>query len=595
VSMNSLADDSRPLLDIDERAPEPDVARLYAGANAGASAEPSYRVLATSLVATATVLRYLSVARLPLGNGEAYYFTWSRFLDWSYYDHPPLVAWMVRLTTLLGTSPATVRLGPILASGAFGLLFYRLAERLLRPRAALFALIVVTALPVFLASSFIVNPEAPLAPLWVAFLLVLESMRRRDNDKLPLLAGALLGLAFLAKYTAILLVPATFLYLIAAAPMRRWLRRPSFYAGGAVALAVAFPVLWWNETHGWASVRLHLAERAGVAAPVAGENTVNQLVAVSSSSGTGWLESVGRLLVGQTMSYSPLLAPLLVLGLVWAAREMWKRDEGGLDSVNVDGASRRGAGLFLSAFSWPVLLPLLGAMTVLKDAEQHWTMMGFVPAAIGAGHIIDMAWPVRAPSRESRPLRSRRLRSLFPVRPVLNIVASPLCIRALFVGGAALSAVVFLVVHVHARSTALLRLIPAGQYDPRADMVNELVGWDQVRASVAQASTGRNVVLASNHYSLCGRLFFETADAPAVYCPTARRSAFDFFERHSPPADATVLALTTDIHPEMPAGLEGRSCNAAESIDIERGGRRVARYFLRTCEPLVSPELRASR
>ena len=33
---------------------------------------------------------------LPLGNGEAYYYSWSRFLDWSYYDHPPLVAWMVR-------------------------------------------------------------------------------------------------------------------------------------------------------------------------------------------------------------------------------------------------------------------------------------------------------------------------------------------------------------------------------------------------------------------------------------------------------------------------------------------------------------------
>ena len=38
---------------------------------------------------------------LPLGNGEAYYYSWSRFLDWSYYDHPPLIAWMVRLTTAL--------------------------------------------------------------------------------------------------------------------------------------------------------------------------------------------------------------------------------------------------------------------------------------------------------------------------------------------------------------------------------------------------------------------------------------------------------------------------------------------------------------
>src|ERR1019366_7012902 len=120
------------------------------------------------------------IARLPMGNGEAYYFSWSRFLGWSYYDHPPLLAWIIRVTTALGTSPATVRLGPVLAAGAFGYLFYRLAERMFRPRAAFFALVIVTALPVFLFSSFVVNPEAPLAPLWVAFLLTIDGMRNPD-------------------------------------------------------------------------------------------------------------------------------------------------------------------------------------------------------------------------------------------------------------------------------------------------------------------------------------------------------------------------------------------------------------------------------
>jgi hypothetical protein len=556
--MTTLAEDSRPLLDISARESDPGI---------GETAEPSYRALATTTVAVATVLRFLSVAGLPLGNGEAYYFTWSRFPSWSYYDHPPLIAWMVRFTTALSISPATVRLGPILAAGAFGLLFHRLAERLLRPRAAFFALLVVTALPVFLASSFIVNPEAPLAPLWLAFLLAVESMRRRDEAYWPLVAGALLGFAFLAKYTAVLLVPATLLYVVASPPMRRWLRRPTFYAGGAVALAVVSPVLWWNQAHGWASVHHHMAERASVGVPVAGENTINHLVALSSTGGTSLVESIGRLLVGQAMAYSPLLAPLLVLALFWALRGAVKRED---------------RELFLSAFTWPVLLPLLAAMTVLKDAEQHWTMMAFIPAAIGAGHIVDLAWSFRS-------------RSLFAGRPLFNVLAGAKYIRGLFVGGVALSGVLFLAAHVHARTTVLLRLIPADRYDPRADMVNELVGWDQVRASVAQAATAHNVVLASNHYSLCGRLLFETGDVPAVYCPTANRSAFDFFDRREPPADATVLALTTDIHPELPLGLEGRTCNAAEPIDIDRGGRHVARYFLRTCDPVAPAELRASR
>ncbi|HEX3345715.1 MAG TPA: glycosyltransferase family 39 protein [Polyangiaceae bacterium] len=536
----------------DESSPLLDVHVLPADGRADARALPSYRVLAMAWVAVATLIRLVCVAPLPISNGEAYYASWSRFLDWSYYDHPGLVAWMVRATTVLGSSPAAIRLGPILAAGAFGLLFYRLAERLFRPRAAFFALVLVTALPVFLASSFVLNPEAPLAPLWVGFLCVLEGMRKRDGWHRPLLAGLLLGLAFLAKYTAVLLVPAAILYVAASAPTRRWLRRPSFYAGGAVALVVALPVLLWNQARGWPSLRLHFVERATAALPVAGENRINQLVAVSSTSGGGHLESFLRVLVGQLMSYSPLLAPLLVMALVRALRRSRRDDRD----------------LFVTAFSWPVLLPLLFAMTRFQDAEQHWTMMAMVPAVLAAGHYGDEAWS-----------RSKRL-------------------RGVALAGIALSGVAFLVGNVHARSTALLRLIPADHYDARADMINELIGWDEVRASVSRAATAApgSVVLASNHYSLCGRLMFEMGDAPPVYCPSARRSAYDFFDRRDPPADATVIALTTDIHGELPAGLENRACTVADTVDIERGGRQVARYFVQTCPPApVDSERRASR
>ena len=203
----------------------------------------NYRLLAVTWVAVATIVRFAGVARLPLANGEAYYASWSRFPDWSYYDHPPLVAWMVHLTTMLGVSSATIRLGPVLCAAAFGLLFYRLAERFFGPRAAFLSLILLTGIPVYLVSSFVLNPEAPLAPLWVGYLLVLEGMRERDEAYRPLLAGALLGFAFLAKYTAVLLVPTTFLYLAFSAPSRRWLRRPSLYAGGAFALVLSLPVL----------------------------------------------------------------------------------------------------------------------------------------------------------------------------------------------------------------------------------------------------------------------------------------------------------------------------------------------------------------
>ncbi len=508
-------------------------------------AQPNYRRLAWSWVAAVTVARLLCIARLPLGNGEAYYYSWSRFLDWSYYDHPPLVAWMVRVTTLFGAWPAAVHLGPVICSGVFGLLFYRLAERLVPERAALLALIVVTALPVFLASSFIVNPEAPLAPLWVAFLIAVLTMRDHDEPYRPLLAGVWLGLAFLAKYTAVLLAPALLIYVAASPPMRRWLRRPSFYAGGLTALFLALPVIIWNAVRGWPSLRLHFVERATVSVPVAGENTVNQLVAISSSDGSGFLQGVARVAIGQAMSYSPLLAPFLVLGLVRALRRARTDDRA----------------LFLTAFSWPVLVPLLAAMVAVKDAEQHWTMVAFIPAAIAAGWVIDDAWA-----------KSGRL-------PVLASA------------GFVLSGLAFLAANVHAHSTVILGLIPSDKYDPRADIINELSGWDQVSAAMARAAgraTGP-VVLASNHYSLCGRLLFETHDTPPIYCPTARRSAFTFFDRQEPPPEATVVVLTSDIHDELPPGLAGRVCSPVDAVLVARAGRPVARYFIHSCAPAPLP------
>ncbi len=184
-------------------------------------------------------------------------------------------------------------------------------------------------------------------------------------------------------------------------------------------------------------------------------------------------------------------------------------------------------------------------------------MVAFVPAAVAAGRSIDDAW-----TKASRP-------------PVLASL------------GVALSGLAFVVGNVHAHSTLLLDIIPAAAYDPRADMINELSGWDQVSGAVKQAARGASgrVVLASNHYSLCGRLLFETNDSPPTYCPTARRSAFAFFGRQDPPGDATVVTLTSDIHQELPAGLEGRDCSVVDTVPVERGGRTVARYFVRSCQP----------
>ncbi len=514
---------------------------------AALAASPSdlnFRTLASAWVLAVTALRLVWITALPLGNGEAYYVSWSRFLDWSYYDHPPLVAWLERLCAVLGSSAVAVRLGPVCCAALFGLLLYRLGERLAGPRAAFFALVVVTALPVFMVSSFVINPEAPLAPLWVATLLAIEGMREGDEPWRPMLAGALLGLAFLAKYTALLLVPSALAYLALSPRSRRWLGRPSLYVGGLVALAVAMPVLAWNQARGWPTLHLHLLERNQAAAPVPGDNAFNDLVSTAAAGGSDLWPRLVRAVVGQLLWYSPLLEPLLLLGLC----------------VSAVRARRSDGDLFLAVFGFGALVPLFVALVHVKDSEQHWTMVATMIEAIALGKLAD----------ELRP-RSRLFRWMLG-------------------GGLVLGGLLHLLLTIHIHTTALIRAIPERWYEPRADIINELIGWDQVHAAVDRAveATPGPVVLAGIQYALCGRLVFEMDDRPQVYCVTARRSEFDFLGRRHPPANATVIAVTNDARQILPAELADRGCSVADRVPITRGGRDVASYVLHRCPPLAA-------
>src|SRR5580658_5262223 len=62
-------------------------------------------------VATIACFRLLIIATTGLSDTESYYYMWSRFPDWSYYDHPPMVAWLTALTTLGAHSAFSARIG----------------------------------------------------------------------------------------------------------------------------------------------------------------------------------------------------------------------------------------------------------------------------------------------------------------------------------------------------------------------------------------------------------------------------------------------------------------------------------------------------
>jgi dolichol-phosphate mannosyltransferase len=207
--------------------------------------------LALIIVAGFTALRAALAAQLPVISSEAYYWLWSRELAWGYYDHPPIVALVMRLgSPWLDYSPLGVRLGHLLLSALGSLLFYALCLRLVRPRAALACLVVLGFAPLWLPFGVLGTPDGPLLFFWVLALFLFHHAWSRDRLGLWLAAGASTGLTILSKYNGFLLLPTFFGILLLSARGRRQLLSPRPYLALLIALLVFAPNLIWNAQHG---------------------------------------------------------------------------------------------------------------------------------------------------------------------------------------------------------------------------------------------------------------------------------------------------------------------------------------------------------
>ena len=223
------------------------------------------------IIILTTVIKGLFAAPLYLLDDEAYYWVWSRNLSLSYFDHPPMIALFIRLSTLFfGNTMFGIRALGALSTGIsiwFGLdLTYRIYrdKKVLWNAVWLYILI----LP-FFAAGTIMTPDTPML-LFIA--LALWSFYRAAfelENNYWWVCGIAFGLALLSKYTAFLWLGSVFLLLIIDPQLRRHLRKATPWLAGGLALLIFLPVIYWNATHDWVSFRFQFSHglEAGKARP----------------------------------------------------------------------------------------------------------------------------------------------------------------------------------------------------------------------------------------------------------------------------------------------------------------------------------------
>lgn len=230
----------------------------------GASSDAHAKRLVGVIVGL-TALRAIFAAQVELSPDEAYYWTWSTQLSTGYYDHPPLVAWLIRLSTgLLGDTELGVRLPALILSGATSWLLFVVTRRLIgEPGRAFWVALIASVCPLFSVGAVIHTPDAGLVFAWaLACWFALRAFdRNRWVDWLGL--GAACGLALLAKVSGLLLVAGLGLYAVSCKVGRERLKGTGPILGSLVATAMAAPSVVWNLNHAGGSLSFQLQHATG--------------------------------------------------------------------------------------------------------------------------------------------------------------------------------------------------------------------------------------------------------------------------------------------------------------------------------------------
>ena len=225
-----------------------------------------YALAATAFVA---IKLWMFVAMPPIGD-EAYYWLWGQHPALSYFDHPPLHAWLMGLVShVLGWNLYALRALTWLTLGATLWIFWDWSRRLAPSEPALYfwrTTAIYLASPLFLAMGSIAFHDHLLIALCFAsghFMLLFAERYSRDGTGFGwlYLAAVCLGLATLTKYNAVFLGIAFFAFLLFQPGMRKSLATPHPWLAALISVALQAPVFWWNIAQGFASYRFHLAER----------------------------------------------------------------------------------------------------------------------------------------------------------------------------------------------------------------------------------------------------------------------------------------------------------------------------------------------
>jgi 4-amino-4-deoxy-L-arabinose transferase-like glycosyltransferase len=438
------------------------------------------------LLAGILVLRVLMDMRFSLVPDEAVYWSWSRHLALGYFDHPPMIAWINWVFShLIGSNELGVRLPvTLLALGAIAVIVA--TARRIVPDIEGVELVAIMWLvsPLLMGIATISTPDTPAIFFSTCALACAARIAYNDDQRtassassarLWLVFGVFCGLAFLSKYTSILLPFGVLLWAILSPASRRHLRQPWIYLAAVAAVLIFAPNIWWNYRHHWASFLFqfrHGLTDSPADAPVSGALHLLMLVC------RNLLLYVG----GQALIWTPVL---FAIGLVIFYQKMPQL----LRLQQVDRLLLLSAALPLAFFA---------AASLHKLGEINWPAFTYVPLSLLTGR-----WVCEI----NKPRRRHAVKEGCKLALIFTIV-----VHVLFLPGIPL----------------LLRLA----HVPLPHSARDLLAEDRHEYGQELALAADGALVVCNRHQDAAEASFYMPGQPDVWCDGigSRPTAYDYFD-----------------------------------------------------------------
>lgn len=296
-----------------------------------------------------TILRFylLHLNIWPLNGDEAQYYDWSQHLAFGYYSKPPLLAWLIALSThVFGNNAFAIRIISPLCHFATASILFLCGRKLFNAQTGFWAGLTYLLVPGVTFSSELSSTDPVLLLFWSASFYFLIQALESNRFKKWLLCGICFGLAMLSKYTAIFLLISTLIYLLSSNKNRHVLKNKNLYLSAIIGLLILLPNIIWNAQHKFASIH-----------------------AVQSNANLAGFAFHYKNLIYFLLSQFALFGPILffTLGIILLARPAFtKKDD---------------RYLLLISFIWPLLMVMM-IEALLSNAHANWAVAIYTASSI---------------------------------------------------------------------------------------------------------------------------------------------------------------------------------------------------------------------